>query len=244
MRFRKAKCWDLREAGGALNATVFSPMTSLCCPLHCPIAFIADDDCYTSVHHPTRQRIPHPTANTPLTPLPTPPLSHSQHSPHPTANTPSPHSQHPLTPQPTPPHPTANTPLTPQPTPPSPHSQNPPSPHRQHSPHPTANTPLTPQPTPPSPHSQHPPHRTAVVWPERLKRFNQFKDQNTRRDSVYRYLSVNAWVERHFEFSLPLHIIIHRLSLSGFSITACNARKTDSSSRCYDRSPLTTRASG
>ena len=37
-----------------------------------------------------------------------------------------------------------------------------------------------------------------LIKKEWLKRFNRFKDQNTRWDSIYRYISVSAWGDCHF----------------------------------------------
>ena len=34
-----------------------------------------------------------------------------------------------------------------------------------------------------------------LIKKEQLKRFNRFKDENTRRDSLYRYISVSSWVD-------------------------------------------------
>ena len=37
-------------------------------------------------------------------------------------------------------------------------------------------------------------HLIKLIKKERLKRFSRFKDQNTRRDSLYRYISASLWV--------------------------------------------------
>ena len=37
-------------------------------------------------------------------------------------------------------------------------------------------------------------HLIKLMKKERLERFNRFKDQNTRRDFLYRYTAVNSWV--------------------------------------------------
>ena len=50
-----------------------------------------------------------------------------------------------------------------------------------------------------------------LIKKEWLKRFNRVKDQNTRRDSLYRYMSVSSGVEAHSSYRIVSYLISSHL---------------------------------
>ena len=77
-------------------------------------------------------------------------------------------------------------------------------------------------------------HLMKLIKKERLKRFDRFKDQNTRRDSLYRYMSVSSYVGAHFKCLVGIFAVsiasyltvypnpMHTYWRNGKNISLCN----------------------